>query len=32
MKITVVLTTQQTDPFGLWEAKLKDAFRLYWSP
>jgi hypothetical protein len=32
MKVTVVLTTQQTDPFGLWEAKLKDGFRLYWSP
>jgi hypothetical protein len=29
MKVTVVLKTQQTDPFGLWKEKIKDDFKLF---
>jgi len=29
MKVTVVLTTEQTDPFGLYKEKLKNDFKLF---
>jgi hypothetical protein len=29
IRVSVSLKTKQTDPFGLWQAKLKDRFKLY---